>query len=68
MSASVWVGGVCGCACTLEREGRKRKAGVYVSVGVHIGARGREREEGGSLRVSVCAPVRYDLFRLSFFF
>ena len=31
---------------------------------VHVGERGREREEGGSLRVSVCAPVRYDLFRL----
>ena len=21
VSACVWVGGVCGCACTLEREG-----------------------------------------------
>ena len=34
VSASVWVGGGFGCACTLEREGgRKRRAGVYVSVG-----------------------------------
>ena len=31
---------------------------------VHVEARGREREKGRSQRVSVCAPVRYDLFRL----
>ena len=30
---------------------------------VHVDKRGREREEGGSLRVS---GVRYDLFRLFF--
>ena len=33
---------------------------------VHVEARGREREKGRSQRVSVCAPVRYDLFRLFF--
>ena len=34
MSAGVLVAGLCGCACTLEREGgRERRAGVYVSVG-----------------------------------
>ena len=34
VSACVWVGGVCGCACTLEREGgRERRAGVDVSAG-----------------------------------
>ena len=34
---------------------------------MHVRERGREREEGGSLRVSVCAPMHYDLFRLFFF-
>ena len=35
VSAGVWVGGVCWCACTVEREGRReRRAGVHVSVGV----------------------------------
>ena len=34
VSANVWVGGVCGCASTWEREGgRERRAGVYVSMG-----------------------------------
>ena len=34
VSACVWVGGVCGCACTLERAGgRERRAGVDVSAG-----------------------------------
>ena len=34
VSASVWVGGGCGCVCMLERDGgRERRAGVYMSMG-----------------------------------
>ena len=56
---------VCVCARTCARvcwcEGWKA-----MWVCVHAGERGREIEEGGSLCVSVCAPVCYDLFRLFF--
>ena len=49
---------VCVCVCVC----------VHVGGGcVQVGERVREREEGGSLRVSVCTPVcyDYDLFTFS---
>ena len=62
---------VCVCVRAHERTcllvcGLDGCVGVRARWREREGERGREREEGGSLRVSVCATVRYDLFRLFF--